>query len=134
MRSRKFPPGFTALALVALTVFGTPARAVAQQETILYNFVQNIGDTPPYNLYGGLVFDAAGNLYGTTAQGCLRDGGAVFELSPQAGGNWAETALFCFPEGSFSVAGLILDKAGNLYGTTSAGGAATHGSVFQLAP
>jgi uncharacterized repeat protein (TIGR03803 family) len=73
-----------------------------------------------------LTFDASGNLYGVTAEGGLYGNGVVFELSP-SGSNWTETVLYNFrgsPEdGALPDGGLIFDKAGNLYGTTEAGGA-----------
>ncbi len=84
-----------------------------------------------------LVFDAAGNLYGTTAYGGAYGYGTVFKLTPNADGTWTETVLHLFSggkDGSISQAGLIFDAAGNLYGTTSAGGAYGYGVVFKLTP
>ena len=86
---------------------------------------------------GGLVFDAAGNLYGTTEQGGTRNSGTVFELTPQAGGGWAESMLYSFGtgnDGAYPRAGLIFDAAGNLYGTTSQGGTNGAGTVVELTP
>jgi uncharacterized repeat protein (TIGR03803 family) len=83
---------------------------------------------------GGLVIDTAGNLYGTTSQG-LFTGGTVFELTPSSSGQWRESILHTFiasGDGSFPVAGLILDSSGNLFGTTTSGGTAGQGTVFQL--
>jgi len=85
---------------------------------------------------GGLIFDASGNLYGTTRAGGAYGGGAVFKLSPKSGG-WAETILHNFgngKDGSSPAADLIFDSAGNLYGTATRGGAANQGTVFQLTP
>jgi uncharacterized repeat protein (TIGR03803 family) len=76
-------------------------------------------------------------LYGTTAEGGDVGSGTVFELSPAGGGQWTETILHSFcsePEcsdGAFPEAGLILDGAGNLYGTTNTGGT-VWGTVFEL--
>src|ERR1019366_10094536 len=74
----------------------------------------------------GLIFDAAGNLYGTTSVGAYGFG-AVFELKPKKGGGWTEQLLHSFnnngTDGQYPLAGLIFDKAGNLYGTTRGGGA-----------
>jgi hypothetical protein len=79
-----------------------------------------------------LVLDAAGNLYGTTEDGGVgvthefQGYGVVFELSPRSDGTWAETVLHNFlgyPDGKYSLNGVIFDSAGNLYGTTSGGGA-----------
>jgi uncharacterized repeat protein (TIGR03803 family) len=96
----------------------------------------------------GLIFDHSGNIYGTTEEGGpvpCENGygcGTVFELSPQPGG-WGHSVLFNFctttgnpetcPEGAYPQAGLLLDKAGNLYGTTDQGGNG-FGVVFELSP
>jgi hypothetical protein len=73
-----------------------------------------------------VTFDSAGNIYGTTNQGSISDGGGVvFELTP-SGSGWIETVLHEFtgilPDGSLPTSGVILDSAGNLYGTTNDGG------------
>lgn len=90
---------------------------------------------------GGLIIDAHGNLYGTTARGGgTFDVGTVFKLSPPAPGHalWTETVLWSFchsigcMDGAYPRAGLIADAKGNLYGTTEYGGGT--GTVFQLAP
>jgi uncharacterized repeat protein (TIGR03803 family) len=83
------------------------------------------------------VLDAAGNLYGTTYGGGVHGFGTVFELSPMAGGGWTETILHSFNnpgDGYTPVAGLVLDSAGNLYGTTVEGGRYNSGTVFELSP
>ncbi len=129
MRSRNFPLGFAA-ALVALFL-GAPSPAVAQQFQVLYNL---FGSSP----LGGVVFDAAGNLYGTTEVGGTYNYGTVYELSPQGGGVWTQTILHSFNnnfvDGYEPYAGLAIDPAGNLYGTTRAGGPPGQGTVFELAP
>jgi uncharacterized repeat protein (TIGR03803 family) len=86
----------------------------------------------------GLVLDPAGNLYGTTPSGGANGYGTVFEISP-AGGGWTETVLYSFcestcPQGSSPQGALIIDSAGNLYGTTAGGGAHGSGTVFELSP
>lgn len=86
---------------------------------------------------GGLIFDAAGNLYGTTSGGGEHKGGTVFELSPATGEGWSEYVLHNFgagTDGSEPNAGLIMDAAGNLYGTTTLGGAHGDGAAFELTP
>ncbi len=94
-----------------------------------------------------LVSDEAGNLYGTTEYGGVNNSGTVFELSPGSDGNWTEVVLYNFCtnignglclDGQYPVAGLIFDEAGNLYSTTTSGGAGSCGGlcgvVFELAP
>jgi uncharacterized repeat protein (TIGR03803 family) len=87
--------------------------------------------------YGGLIFDASGNLYGTTYYEGAHDLGAVYELSPRPKGEWKERVLHSFTggqDGASSISNLVFDASGNLYGTTSEGGASGVGTVFQLAP
>ncbi len=77
-----------------------------------------------------------GNLYGTAANGGANGYGVVFELSP-AGASWTETTLYSFAndgDGANPANGLIMDPAGNLYGTTQAGGDGNYGTVFELSP
>ncbi len=90
-----------------------------------------------------LIFDGAGNLYGTTSSGgtgsCYLGCGTVFELSPNASGGWTETVLYSFQggtDGQNPEGALVFDKNGALYGTTVVGGEATcsYGTVFQLTP
>lgn len=97
-------------------------------ETVLYSFT---GLADGSNPVGGLVLDAQGNLYGTTYGGGAYRYGTVFELS--ATGN--ETVLHSFgseKDGRYPYAGLTLDTQGNLYGTTTHGGAHAKGTVFKL--
>jgi uncharacterized repeat protein (TIGR03803 family) len=87
--------------------------------------------------YGGLVFDAAGNLYGTTYYEGADELGAVYELTPTHAGAWKERVLYSFtgtPDGASSISNLVFDAAGNLFGTTSEGGASGVGTIFQLTP
>lgn len=79
----------------------------------------------------GLVRDAAGDLYGTTYSGGAYGWGTVFKLD--LGGN--ETVVHAFagtPDGAQPMAGLMIDKHGNLYGTTYNGGTAGGGTVFKV--
>ena len=119
------------------TVFElTPKAGGGWTETVLYNFSTKgpVGAYP----YAGLIFDGAGNLYGTTSEGGTRGVGTVFELTPKAGGGWTEQVLYNFstngPVGAYPFAGLIFDAAGNLYGTTNRGGTHGYGTVFELTP
>jgi uncharacterized repeat protein (TIGR03803 family) len=99
------------------TVFEITA---AGTEKVLYSFGSQSGDG--YRPWAGLVFDKKGNLYGTTFNGGNFDYGTVFEIT-KAG---REKVLYSFSgppgDGSLPLAGLVFDKGGNLYGTTTAGG------------
>jgi len=106
------------------------------KEKVLYNFNSKDGwfpaSSPP-------VFDAAGNLYGTTYYGGVHCAGSygcgsVYELSPTSDGGWTEKTLHVFsgPDGSNPFGGLVLDAAGNLYGTTYAGGSNGDGTAFEI--
>jgi len=104
------------------------------QETVLYRFT---GGKDGGNPMAGVVMDAMGNLYGTTLAGgavtCPQGCGTVFKLTPRG----KETVLHSFnrADGAYPEAGLIFDKKGNLYGTTSAGGKLQNaGTVFKLTP
>jgi uncharacterized repeat protein (TIGR03803 family) len=108
-------------------------------EKVLYNF--NHAGTEAFNPIAGLIFDASGNLYGTTLYGGTHGYGTVFELTPTAGGTWTETTLHSFnhdgSDGFYpATGGLIFDASGNLYGTTGNGGhgANPQGTVFELTP
>jgi uncharacterized repeat protein (TIGR03803 family) len=91
-----------------------------------------------YDPWAGLIFDTAGNLYGTTRWGGVHGYGTVFQLAPGANGAWTENILHSFvhnnQDGVEPFAGLIFDTDGNLYGTTLEGGSYADGTVFQLAP
>jgi uncharacterized repeat protein (TIGR03803 family) len=100
-------------------------------ETTLYEFSGQPDAGPPI---GGVAFDSAGNLYGTTVYGGVYDGGALFELSP-AGSGWTETVLHSLgnpPDGFGPLAGVILDQRGNIFGTTNQLGTNHCGTVFEL--
>jgi uncharacterized repeat protein (TIGR03803 family) len=104
---------------------------------VLYSFAGGTGDGA--DPQAGLVMDASGNLYGTTSAGGASGNGAVFELvAPKTKtGAWTEKLLYSFgtgTDGAAPVGRVIFDSAGNLYGTTSAGGASGYGTVFQLQP
>jgi uncharacterized repeat protein (TIGR03803 family) len=107
-------------------------------EAVLYSFASGTDAENPE--FGNLVVGASGVLYGTTLDGGAYGKGTVFSLTPPAsqGAAWTESVLFSFSyrSGESPDGGLAIDKAGNLYGTTSYGGNATKGlgTVFQLAP
>jgi uncharacterized repeat protein (TIGR03803 family) len=118
------------------TVYKLSPSKKGWTETILYNFNSYSGDaTGPYS---GLVFDGAGNLYGSTTSGGAYGNGTVFELTPESGGTWTETVLFSFDgqnsTGDGPGATPVFDAAGNLYGTTIYGGYYDSGMVYELTP
>ncbi len=106
-------------------------------KSVLYNFTGGRdGGYPGLDgpQQGSLVFDGAGNLYGTTSAGGVSGYGVVYQLTPNGNGGWIEHVLHSFlaRPGKTPVAGLVIDRAGNLYGTTLAGGSADAGIVFRL--
>jgi uncharacterized repeat protein (TIGR03803 family) len=104
----------------------------AWTEKILHSFNNNGKDG--YGPYAGLIFDAAGNLYSTTAFGGADCCGTVFELTPGSEG-WTETILYSIVSGyPGPITGVIFDASGNLYGTTDDGGTTNGGIVFELTP
>jgi len=129
--------------LAATCVFPTTAvpALAASKEKVLYSFCAASGCTDgAYPYYSGVIFDAAGNLYGTTYEGgagaaCHGGCGVVFELKPGAQGKWSEKVLHSFNrKDGAGPGGLIFDRSGNLYGTTYAGGAHNAGAVYELSP
>ena len=113
----------------------TPATDGEWTEKVLHDFgASRVDGGWPL---AGLLLDAQGNFYGTTALGGTNDQGTVFELTPGENGDWTETILhnFNFQNGVDGISpygGLISDGAGNLYGTTEIGGAYGNGSAFQI--
>jgi uncharacterized repeat protein (TIGR03803 family) len=117
------------------TVFRLALTANKPWTTVLHSFNGTDGAEPA----ASVIFDASGNLYGTTSIGGNNSGrGTVFELKPQANGKWTETVLHSFHgvDGDVPEAALILDASGNLYGTTNQGGHQSCGCgvVFKLTP
>jgi uncharacterized repeat protein (TIGR03803 family) len=124
-----------------------PAPGKEWAEKVLYSFRGGSDGALPF---GNLVFDAAGNLYGTTSIGgkshigCLAGCGTIYELSLTKSGSWNETVLHrltdAFGDGAEPRAGLVMDASGNLFGTTYEGGnndvcnGYGCGSVFELTP
>jgi uncharacterized repeat protein (TIGR03803 family) len=154
----------TAATFLALAILASNAPAAEWKEKVLYTssgWKEKVlysfqGGTDGAYPAGGVVFDAAGNLYGATYDGgannCpgIAECGTVYQLSPpkQQGGSWTETILYVFKgknfnDGSTPGGGVLIDKAGNLYGSTSYGGSGSCvllgtktgcGMVFKLSP
>jgi uncharacterized repeat protein (TIGR03803 family) len=97
-------------------------------ETVLYSFTGGADGGSPY---AGVILDSAGNLYGTTQFGGASNQGVVYRLDAAAN----ETVLYSFSggaDGGHPLAGVILDAAGNLYGTTYNGGTSNTGVVYMV--
>jgi len=116
----------------------SPTSAGGWSLTDLYDFKGTDGNADSSGNVGGLTLDAAGNLYGVTWAGgsnpkCAGQCGVVFKLTNNAG-VWSETVLHNFggASGAYPDSALLLDSAGNLYGTTTAGGASGFGVVFEI--
>jgi uncharacterized repeat protein (TIGR03803 family) len=106
-------------------------------ETVLARF---LGSTDVAQPALGVVMDSAGNLYGASQGGCIEEcNGTIFKLAPSSNGTWTESILYTFQGGEDggSPAAIVLDGAGNIFGTTLSGGATLNcscGTVFELSP
>lgn len=115
------------------TVFEIKHAGNHWAESTLYNFNSN-GD--PNSPAAGVTLDAQGNLYGTASLGGAYGNGAVYMLTRSSSG-WTETVLYNFQgadDGANPVGGVVLDEAGNLYGTTFDGGVNGGGTVYEMSP
>ena len=100
------------------------------QETVVHSFGTGQDGAQPI---GGVAFDSAGNFYGTTSLGGANGNGTVFQVTPAG----VESVIYSFiggNDGFNPVAGVTVDSKGNLYGTTSLGGANGDGVVYMLSP
>ena len=128
-------PGKLAIALTFTLILTLITGAFGGTEKVLYSFTGgDDGDQP----YAGVIFDGAGNLYGTTQLGGAHGVGVVFKLTPSQNG-WTETVLYTFTggtDGRVPLGGVVFDEAGNIYGTTSEGGdpVCQCGVVYKLTP
>src|SRR5579863_4468432 len=117
-------------ALVVLT----PTSSGSLRESFIYSFGGSPDGAHPW---GRVVEDNAGNLYGTTEDGGTYYGGTVYRMAPEAS-SYTESVLYSFgggsSDGAHPLGGLVIDKKGALYGTTSEGGSAGAGTVFKLTP
>jgi uncharacterized repeat protein (TIGR03803 family) len=107
---------------------------------LIHNFCSTTNCANGGHPWGAMIFDSAGNLYGTTAGvgGLGLEGSIVFQLVRRSDGTWAENVLYSFcaltncTDGKLPEGSLIFDAFGNLYGATYAGGAYGNGEVFEL--
>ena len=130
------------------TVFKlAPEKSGSWKETVLHVFEQGkshcaSGSTDGQYPAVGLIMDSSSNLYGTTYYGGANDTGTVFRLTPGPNGKWKETILYTFliienpAAGGNPYASVVMDQAGNLYGTALSGGDTQmqDGVVFELSP
>ena len=102
--------------------------------SVLHSFSGGDGRSP----MAGLTSDAAGNLYGTTSQGGEWGCGTVFKLSPETNNRWKFSVVYSFDQsggdGCSPTSGVVLDAAGNIYGTTEYGGWYSWGTVYEIIP
>ncbi len=101
-------------------------------ESLLHQFANTDGCAA----HGPVAFDALGNLYVTAQSGGGNNDGGVYELVPKAHTPWEEHILTEFDgtDGNSPLAGVIVDEEGDVFGTTSSGGAANMGTVFEITP
>jgi len=116
------------------TVFELKKTTTGWQEITLFDFSGGASGYGPV----AVIFDSAGNLYGTTYYGGVDHGdgyGVAYELTPTPSGAWQETVLHTFLNGGqadYRLGFLVFDSKGNLYGTRDFGGSEGYGTVFQL--
>jgi uncharacterized repeat protein (TIGR03803 family) len=128
-----FPAPKRSLLILLATLISASSVWAGSKFKVLHNFACGADGCGPN---GVLTFDAKGNLCGAT-QGGGTGVGVVFEFAPQAKGKWNEKVLYKFAGGGDGVGpqgGLVFDSAGDLFGTTSADGGISHGTVFELRP
>ena len=116
------------------TVYQLTPSGNGWTESVLHSFGGAGDGNLPYRSV--MIFDNAGNLYGTTALGGSNSYGTVFQLTP-SGSGWTEKVIYSFTDGNdggYPYAGLILDQSGNFYGATTDGGTGGGGTVFELSP
>jgi len=129
------------LVILSMLLILAPAGWAGSKYKVLYEFK---GGNDGINPQGNLVFDTAGNLYGTTSagggtsacNGLYKGCGIVFQLLSRSSGNWKENVLYSFANGASEGVGLsgnlVFDATGNLYGTAFYGGTNFEGLVFEL--
>jgi uncharacterized repeat protein (TIGR03803 family) len=121
-------------------LFGTTSQGGPADKGTLYEIARNSGTITVLatfsgangaNPQGNLIKDAGGNLFGDTFGGGDFNSGTIFEL-PAGSGTLTTLASFNSANGANPQAGLVMDASGNLFGTTSQGGAVGSGSIFEI--
>ncbi len=116
------------------TVYELSPNGSGWTEANLHSFMAETDGCSPY---APLIFDAHGNLYGTTANVGPKNGGTVFELSPNGGG-WTFSVQWAFNAqggyGDYPTGPVTFDASGNIWGTTGGTGCCGFGTVFELTP
>jgi len=113
------------------TVYSLKNHSGTWVEGIFFQFGNSDGGNPGY---GDLVFDQSGNAYDASSISGPSGNGIAYELHTV---NFGESVLHAFtgtPDGSGPTSGPILDRAGNLFGTTMTGGADGYGAIYELSP
>ena len=103
-------------------------------EQIIYSFAA-LGTGDGFGPYGPVAFDSKGNLFGTTFAGGTFNYGTVFELMPGAHNTWTEKVVYSFTNGKGYIpfsGGVVIDGAGNVYGSAPVHGSFGFGSIFEL--
>jgi hypothetical protein len=116
----------------AVVLLAASSALSATHEQVLHSFsgVASGGAT-------AMIFDSAGNLYGTANPGLADTGGVVFKLSPISNGQWSYEVLYVFKngyDGAYPSGRLVMDSSGNLYGTTGQAGYYNCGTAYELTP
>jgi uncharacterized repeat protein (TIGR03803 family) len=119
------------------TVFELTRSGGSWSRNILYSFSGGADGKYPYT---GVTFDSAGNFYGTTYYGgsTACSCGVVYKMAAGSGGSWSFSVLHAFNgspgDGAAPYASVVVDSAGNVYGTTQGGGVYGYGTVYEVTP
>jgi uncharacterized repeat protein (TIGR03803 family) len=130
--NRSSPPLNAMLAVLTIALTFAPGAQAGTKFKVLYSFR---GGSDGAALYGNVTLDPMGNLYGATGGGGTYNTGTVYKLKRGGNGSWTKSKLYDLnykTDGGDPTSGLVLNGSGNLYGTTTYGGAGEVGTVLQL--
>src|ERR1700730_16351174 len=129
--------------VLVISIAAGGAAVAGSNEVVIHRFGGPGGARP----FSGLVADGSGNLFGTTYYGgqftglCVDGCGTVFELSKSPSGGWSESVIHAFTtdsdfdtDGVHPWGGVVVDGAGDVFGTTQYGGSTHQGIVFEFLP